>query len=259
MKKIIASAGAIALCASGLAVASPQTEGGSTGKKPSKEESVGMASGVLIGAAAGGPVGAFVGLVAGAWVGGKMSGKKQELADANRQLADSQASVAQLSRTLIEADNSIAQLTGDLKLTQERLTVAQAGLPSFPLEMQESLRGEVLFRTNETAVREDTGKHLTRLAGVLATTPGATVQLDAYTDPRGSDDYNVELSLRRAEAVRDALIAGGLAGERISINSHGEHGASSMDGDVDGYALDRRVVITIGSTEVAVAQTGGNP
>jgi outer membrane protein OmpA-like peptidoglycan-associated protein len=258
MKKIIASVGAIALCASGLAVAGPQDPDGSTGKKPSKEESVGMLSGVLIGAAAGGPVGAFAGLVAGAWVGGKMSLKKQQLADTRDQLAESQASVARLSRTLIEADNSIAQLSGELTLTQERLAYAQAGLPSFPREMQESLRGEVLFRTNESAVREDTSKHLTRLAGVLATTPGATVQLDAYADPRGSDDYNVELALRRAEAVRDALVAGGLAPERISINSHGEEGASSTEGDLDGYALDRRVVITIGSADVAVAQAGGN-
>jgi outer membrane protein OmpA-like peptidoglycan-associated protein len=226
------------------------------GKKPSKEESIGMLGGATLGAAVGGPPGAFVGLVLGAWLGDRMDTQKSDLVAANRQLAQTQGSVVKLGQTLVEADRSIAQLTGELKLTRERLAIAQAGLPSLPPEMQESLRGEVLFRTNESVLRDDTGRHLARLAGVLAATPGAMVQLDAHADARGSDDYNFELSQRRAEAVRDVLVAGGLSADRITIASHGEKAAVSPQGDVDGYALERRVVITIGTADVAVAHVG---
>jgi outer membrane protein OmpA-like peptidoglycan-associated protein len=55
--------------------------------------------------------------------------------------------------------------------------------------------------------------------------------------------------------VRDSLIAGGLPAERIVIRAHGESEAQTPAGDVDGFALERRVVITIGGAETSVAKS----
>lgn len=254
MKKLILGAGLAALAMTGIANAgNPKLE---RSKHPSKEESIGLVGGAAIGAAAGGPPGAFIGLALGAWLGDRSHTQKVTIAGLNRELTDSKGEIVALNRKLSEADATIAQLAGDLKLSNERLTVAQAGLPSMPPAMQRTLHGEVLFRTNESALRSDTGTQLSGLAEILASTPGAVVQLDAYADPRGTDTENLKLTERRAAAVREALVAGGLQPDRISMVSHGEQDATSIVGDRDGYAFDRRVVITISSTDAQVAQTG---
>ena len=48
------------------------------------------------------------------------------------------------------------------------------------------------------------------------------VEIAGYCDERGSEEYNYKLGLRRAEAVKKALIAKGVSAESISIVSHGE-------------------------------------
>lgn len=256
MKKIILGAGIVALGAAGIAQAGERAPNPGV---PSKEYSIGMVSGAAIGAAAAGPPGAFVGLVFGAWLGDRFNTQKQTITSLNQRLEESDTTLSALSRRLVESDQGIARLTGELRLTREQLAVAQAGLPSLPPAMQRTLRGEVLFRTNDSTVRPETGAHLASLGEVLAATPGAFVQLDGHADPRGADDQNMKLSEQRAEAVREALIAGGLAPERIRVASHGEHEAMSANGDLDGYALERRVVITIGSVDTQVVQAGTEP
>ncbi len=70
-------------------------------------------------------------------------------------------------------------------------------------------------------------------------------------------EYNDELSVRRAESVRDALIRGGLPAERIVVTASGEIDSAAAEQDVDGMALDRRVQIEIVSADGAsqVART----
>ena len=66
-----------------------------------------------------------------------------------------------------------------------------------------------------------------------------------YADPRGSDAYNDALSLRRAQEVAAVLTAAGLPATRISVESHGKSESQSEEGDLDGYALERRVTVRL--------------
>jgi len=80
------------------------------------------------------------------------------------------------------------------------------------------------------------------------------VSVAGFTDPRGSDAYNDALSLRRAENVAAVLMSAGVPSERIRIEAHGKTEAADADGDLDTYALERRVMIRLqlpGSGEVA--------
>jgi outer membrane protein OmpA-like peptidoglycan-associated protein len=239
---IIASAGLAALVASGTANAAqhPST--------PSQnEEAIGVFSGMAIGAVAGGPFGAIAGMTVGALLGHRFDAKKHE--------------IATLDKRLEESDQTIAQLAAELSKSQERVAALNEELRTQPLpsDVRASVRGDVLFRTNDTTLNGDTEAQLTQLAQALARVPDVVVKVEGYADPRGTESENLKLSGDRAEAVRAALMAGGIADSRIVVVAHGEDGASTSEGDVDGYALNRRVVITLEGANAQVAQSATDP
>lgn len=91
---------------------------------------------------------------------------------------------------------------------------------------------------------------LAELAGTITSNSGATVIVEGYTaaSPAFSRSDLVDLSQRRAEAVRDALIAAGVNPGSIEAIGRGDEGATSMNtGTFDETAAksDRRVVITL--------------
>ncbi len=238
MKTVIATVGLLALGVSNVA---------SAADRPTKEESIGMLSGVTIGAAAGGPFGAVIGMAVGAMLGDRFHTQKQ--------------TVARLDARLHDSDQTVAALSAQLKSSQERLASLSEQVRSQPLapSVQRTLRGEIMFRTNDATLNADTSAHLSELAQLLTAAPGIVVRVDAYADPRGTEDENLSLSEKRAQSVREALLAGGIAGDHIMVVAHGEQASASTEGDVDGYALDRRVVITIGSGDSQVAQSEDAP
>lgn len=76
-------------------------------------------------------------------------------------------------------------------------------------------------------------------------TPGAEFSVTGYTDRAGPPDYNLKLSLRRAESVRDALIAQGVPAELISIAGRGEADPAVPTPDGVAEQANRRAVINI--------------
>ena len=74
---------------------------------------------------------------------------------------------------------------------------------------------------------------------------GAVIRLEGHTDARGTEAFNTTLSTARAEAVRDALIRGGMPAERVIVSATGEAGAVATEQDADGMALDRRVQVHV--------------
>ena len=71
----------------------------------------------------------------------------------------------------------------------------------------------------------------------------ARIALTGHADRVGSEDDNLRLSLRRAEAVRDALVAAGVRTELISIEGRGESENAVPTGDGQPEQVNRRVVI----------------
>ena len=73
--------------------------------------------------------------------------------------------------------------------------------------------------------------------------PAHVVTVETEQDERGDAEYNQRLSVKRADHVKDVLIAGGVSPERITVKAHGESPAS--DENVDSYAFERRVSMTL--------------
>jgi outer membrane protein OmpA-like peptidoglycan-associated protein len=114
----------------------------------------------------------------------------------------------------------------------------------------------VFFRTEESGLGGATEERLAKLAALVEPMEGAVIRLDGYTDARGTESFNTTLSTARAEAVRDALIRGGMPAERVIVTAVGEAGSTAPEQDADGMALERRVEMKIvDDTESRVAGT----
>jgi outer membrane protein OmpA-like peptidoglycan-associated protein len=82
--------------------------------------------------------------------------------------------------------------------------------------------GDVLFDTGEATLKAGAATTIDRLAQFMRDYPEHAVRIEGHTDSTGSDETNRSLSERRAQSVRDALLARGLAAERIATLGYGE-------------------------------------
>jgi outer membrane protein OmpA-like peptidoglycan-associated protein len=223
-KKMLVGAVAVALV-SGVAHAGEN--------KLTKEERAGLLTGAAAGAIVGGPIGAAVGLMFGGILGDSVGTAKR---------ADLHA--RQLEQELIDT----------------RLALAKASERSGGDEMldalAERLHADVLFRTGNAEMGTDVAVKLEELGALLAAHAQLEVQLHGFADPRGNAEKNLELSLQRASAVRDALMKGGAAADQIRLSAHGEDLTTAQKGDIEAYAWERRVSLSIHpNTTATVAQS----
>ncbi len=72
-------------------------------------------------------------------------------------------------------------------------------------------------------IRNDAQPTLNQLSQTLAENPTVKIQLNSHTDCRGNDQYNEELSQRRAQAAVDYLISKGIASNRLTAKGYGEN------------------------------------
>jgi outer membrane protein OmpA-like peptidoglycan-associated protein len=205
-----------------------------------KEVGTGMLTGAATGAAVGGPVGAAVGFIIGAVMGDSIGSAKR---------AEARAQIAQTHSQSLEKD-----------LLDTRLALAKASERTGGDEMldalAERLHADVLFRTGAAELDAQVAMQLQELGKLLSAHSQLDIELNGFADPRGNPEKNIELSLMRANAVREALIQGGAAPEQIQIKANGEDLSTAPKGDLEAYAWERRVSVAIRPTgQVSVAQT----
>jgi len=86
---------------------------------------------------------------------------------------------------------------------------------------------------------------LNRIAGVLMTLKGYSIYVYGYTDDVGSPDYNLKLSARRAQAVRDSLVQAGINPGLITTKGFGQSDPRLKGDSAQARAANRRVEIGI--------------
>lgn len=105
--------------------------------------------------------------------------------------------------------------------------------------------GDVLFEFNKSELKAGALRNLYPLVSFLKQNSSRGVTIEGHTDGIGSESYNLELSQRRAEAVRRFLIENGLRQDRITARGLGEaYPVASNDTD-PGRQMNRRVEIVI--------------
>lgn len=108
-----------------------------------------------------------------------------------------------------------------------------------------SLSDEVLFRTDSADLRPEAIGTLRPLADYLRENPGVRVAIDGHTDSRGTDEYNQELSERRADSVRAAFDELGVTRARFTVEGHGESMPAASNTTAEGMQQNRRVEVTL--------------
>ena len=195
---------------------------------------------IAAGAVAGGPVGAFLGALGGAWLGEQVE-RADRLPVVSAELAERERDVAGLEEDLAALDNALR--------AERRETARYARMALEQLEL------ELLFRTGESRLTDEGRARLGLLAQFLAANPDIEVRVDGYADPRGPTDDNAILALDRAEAVAGALVDAAIPADRVSVHGHGEGQSRAAEGDLDGYALERRVRIELRRRGAAIASS----
>jgi outer membrane protein OmpA-like peptidoglycan-associated protein len=106
--------------------------------------------------------------------------------------------------------------------------------------------GDVLFDTARAEMKSGATRKMDQLAQFLMEHPDRRVQVEGFTDSIGTDSYNEDLSQRRADSVKAALINRGVQPSRIGTEGYGKAYPVANNTDSGGRQLNRRVEIVIG-------------
>ena len=113
--------------------------------------------------------------------------------------------------------------------------------------------GDVLFDTDRSQLKAGSARHVEKLGGFLKQYPQRRALVEGFTDSTGSDGHNQELSGRRADAVRAALVDMGVGRDRIDTRGYGESYPVAGNESAAGRQLNRRVEIILSDAEGKIA------
>ena len=105
--------------------------------------------------------------------------------------------------------------------------------------------GKLLFPSDDSHLGEDQAQGLGQMARSLLTVGIHGARVEGHTDSTGTARYNQDLSTRRAEAVKQALVSGGMADARIEVIGKGATQPIESNRTAAGRSENRRVAIII--------------
>jgi outer membrane protein OmpA-like peptidoglycan-associated protein len=112
--------------------------------------------------------------------------------------------------------------------------------------------GDVLFDTGRSEMNPGAGIKMNQLAQFLNEHPDRRVEIDGFTDSVGSDAYNDDLSERRANSVKAAIVSRGIDPSRINTQGYGKAYPVASNSDSGGRQLNRRVEVVIGNDNAPI-------
>lgn len=115
-----------------------------------------------------------------------------------------------------------------------------------PIEIaQTKILKNVYFKYDEYSLDKKSYIELDRLVTFLQTNPEMTIELEGHTDYIGSDEYNQQLSTKRAKAIYEYLLQAGIANNRLSYKGYGKIHPIAPNDSYENRQLNRRVAFKI--------------
>ena len=208
------------------------------GQEFSEKKGLTVAATSAVGGLIGGPIGFVVAGVGGALLADAVFEKNEEKENSvSSNLALNQKS--ELSVEIASTEESV-----DQSVTNDEYSL-NSSFGDTTENTTTLISRDFLFATNSDLIDQEVANNLDAFISVLEKHPVSLINVDGYADPRGEDNYNLELSTRRAEAVTDYLVEKGIERERIMIRSFGESKSIASIDDLNAHKKERRVTIQL--------------
>jgi outer membrane protein OmpA-like peptidoglycan-associated protein len=178
--------------------------------------------------------------------------KASAAALAQQQTAEAAAAQAARDRSAAQAETEKArQAAAQAEAEKAQLRAQLLNQLNSILQTRDSARGlivnmsDVLFDTGSYTLKPGAREKLAKISGIVLAHPGLTLQIEGHTDSVGGDDFNQQLSERRADSVRDFLAEQGVPGSNITARGFGKMQPVASNDTPEGRQRNRRVELVV--------------
>lgn len=135
----------------------------------------------------------------------------------------------------------------------------QTDIPGAKVErVEEGIKVEfnekILFDFSKSDIGDSAKKNLNALVSILNKYPNTNIEIQGHTDSRGTDEYNMGLSERRAQTVKSYLQSQGIDPARMTTKGFGESAPAYSNDTQEGMAQNRRVEFLITANDKMKAE-----
>lgn len=186
---------------------------------------------------------------------------QQAAAEAARQKQEAEQAkaeaVAQQQALAVEADKARQaaaqsdQLRQQAEKEKQELRARLLQQLNTVLATRDSARGlianmsDVLFKSGSFELLTPARERLAKVSGIVLAYPSLHLAVEGHTDSVGTDEYNRQLSERRAEAVRDYLVQQGISADAIVASGFGKSEPVASNDTAEGRQQNRRVELVL--------------
>jgi len=172
-----------------------------------------------VGAAGGAGVGAGVGAVAGGWKGAAIGAAIGGVAG------------GAVGNYLDKQARELKEVAENTKRTEDGILV--------------DLKSKLLFKSDSALLKPEAVDQIAKLGDILVKYPEDRIRIQGHTDSTGSVSHNEELSMRRAQSVREVLVNRGVKPEQMLVEGVGEAHPIADNRTAAGRSQNRRVELHI--------------
>jgi peptidoglycan-associated lipoprotein len=123
--------------------------------------------------------------------------------------------------------------------------MASAAVPGSAQDFVVNVGDRVFFETDSTELTPQAVATLDKQAQWLRSYSQYAFTIEGHADERGTREYNIALGARRAQTVREYLIARGIAASRLRTISYGKERPVAVCNDISCWSQNRRVVTVL--------------
>lgn len=195
-----------------------------------------------------------------------------ESEEAQRARADAARAQAEIDQSLLRAQAAQAQAeqakrladarAEEAELAKQEAVLASATADQLRAQVQDlatraDQRGEVMvlgdfaFAPGQSSLRREAHQYLDKIVDFVSADPRRGIRIEGHTDARGSAQANQALSLRRAQSLREALVARGVERSRIQVYGRGAQVPLAGNDSPAGRAKNRRVEVILQPLDAA--------
>jgi outer membrane protein OmpA-like peptidoglycan-associated protein len=185
--------------------------------------------------------------------------QKEEAEKAKAEAVAQQQALAAQAAKAQEAAAQSEQLRQQAEKEKQELRARLLQQLNSILATHDSARGliasmsDVLFKTGSFELLPGARERLAKISGIVLAYPSLHLQVEGHTDSVGSDEYNQQLSEKRAGAVRDYLVQQGISDGAIEARGFGKTDPVASNETAEGRQQNRRVEMVISGDAIGNA------